>query len=87
MKDYCNKLECGNSTTTLSALEMAVSLFNQLKSAKSLVDDGKEVKCSSQLQGAKTRCLSLINVLKYIAERDNNNVMVSQSVSQDISEE
>ncbi len=39
-------------------------LFDQLRIAKTLVDDGKEVKCSNQLQGAKTRCLHLLALLR-----------------------
>ena len=49
-----------NSTTILEQLRL---IFDQIKVAKNFVDDGKEVKCSQQLQGAKTRCLHLIEKL------------------------
>ena len=39
-------------------------VYDQIKTAKTLVDDGKEVKCSQQLQGAKTRCIHLLTELQ-----------------------
>lgn len=49
--------------TQSEILEALKSIFDQIRVAKNLVDDGKEVKCSQQLQGAKTRCLHLIEYL------------------------
>ena len=49
--------------TNIHVLESIKAIFDQIKVAKNLVDDGKEVKCSQKLQGAKTRCLHLIELL------------------------
>lgn len=43
-------------------------LFDRLRTAKSLVDDGKEVACSRALQGAKTRCQDLLTKLVEIRD-------------------
>ena len=44
--------------------ELAKELFHNIRQAKMLVDDGKEVACSRSLQGAKTRCEQLISNLE-----------------------
>lgn len=44
-------------------VKLTRELFNNIRSAKNLVDDGKEVACSRSLQGAKTRCNMLLTKL------------------------
>ena len=40
------------------------ALHLQVEAAKTLVDEGKEVLCSRQLQGASTKCAKLLSLLK-----------------------
>jgi hypothetical protein len=46
------------------AIRMMKELFQNIRQAKLLVDDGKEVACSRALQGAKTRCELIIQRLE-----------------------
>lgn len=61
-------------------IKQLVVLFDQVKVAKTLVDDGKEVACSRQLQGAKTRCLHLLEWLQL--EEKSKNVVAHEDKSE-----
>lgn len=53
----------------MSVLQELVTLRNDLLSAKNLIDQSPEVKTSRRLQGAITRCNT---VLQRLAEGDKN---------------
>lgn len=68
----------------IELIEAVRALYNQIKVARTLVDDGKEVQCSRQLQGAQHRCYI---ILDHLIKRHADEILASKNTAEAPGEE